>query len=151
MPSLKLSILKCFPMDCLTLQKGEPVLYQWKTDSPSVFSLYQYSCIAVCQSLAKLLHGTAALASILFGQAACRDPRLTLGPFTHTHALDSSPWSHQPTSQHKLLWSTVSPAIQCLPLICPLDKALQATYQNPALSVTIGQSSPSLGTTHGLW
>lgn len=109
-------------MDCLTFQKGEPVLYQWKTDSPSVSSLYQSFCIAVCQSLAKLLHGTDALASILFGQAACRDPKLTLGPFTHMHALDGSPWSHRPTSQHKLLWSTVSSAIRCLPLICPLDK-----------------------------
>lgn len=44
-----------------------------------MFVQYICSCCGV-ESLSKLLHGTAALASILFGQVACGGIKLTLAP-----------------------------------------------------------------------
>ena len=44
----------------------------------------ELSVLPYVENLPKLLHGIAALASILFGQAAYSDPELTIIPHTST-------------------------------------------------------------------
>lgn len=51
-------------------------------ESPASGEMEKYNAV---ESLAKLLQGTAAVASIVFGQAACRGLKPALTPHASTH------------------------------------------------------------------
>lgn len=54
-----------------------PQLHQDSQDCSEIYQIIYFWCF---KSLAKLLHGIAALASILFAQTACRGLKLTSAP-----------------------------------------------------------------------
>lgn len=90
------------------------------------------TCVYHCvKNLAKLVHGIAASTSILFGQVACKDLKLTLAP-SGKHMPSIAP--HKVTSKYKFLTDlsqqALGPSLLCFLapacLICPLDKTLMA-------------------------
>ena len=97
---------------------------------------YQSLYTTVYQSWAKLLQGTAALTSIVFGKV----PAVTSNwhsPLTLANVLYST---QRVTSKWSLL-SMLFRSSTCMPYTWPWNKTLQETYQNPALSIQTAQFS----------
>lgn len=81
------------------------------------------TCVYHCvKSLAKLLHGIVASASISHGQVACRNLQVTLAPQGNTCPRWQLTEPEANVSSWYDLWSSVSPASMSLYSFCTLDK-----------------------------